>query len=508
MVWASGDTVTSTKLNHANLGPVYNVKDPAYGAVGDGSTDDFTAINSAISGIKGAGGGVLYFPKSSGSYMVSSDLSIDFSNVNIVLDNPVMFTSTETGSGFLIGVSGTDIENVVFDGRGNIVDGNGSARSSTYSYIAGDGHAAIKMDDVVGFAIRDVVVKNGLVNCLLAKRCKNGVIDNVSAFSSQLDNGISVNKVRTDFAQGDFSTYNNIELRNCRAWNNVDYGITAFNCAGVRMIDCISSGNGNSDANQVHNGGGGFSMEDNNSTPNTTYYRNSLVNCHASDNTGKGIFVDCNQVDIVNCSASNTTYGGTDASHLEANGLYIVAAKDVSVLGGSYSSNWKGGIKALANSGYSCEITLDSVTANGNSRSGIELRNCESVRLRNCSTESNKEVGTHIVGGTELSGEANIDGLTTRYNGDDGLFVTKMYQVTATNIAGLSNATDGSAQGADFQSIVTLIIDDVHMLDPAGNQTYGVLVRSDVSTLYLTSNVTGDGTTSDFSEGSSLSFDL
>lgn len=45
----------------ASLG-IFNVKDPAYGALGDDSTDDTAAINAAIAALNTAGAGVLYFP--------------------------------------------------------------------------------------------------------------------------------------------------------------------------------------------------------------------------------------------------------------------------------------------------------------------------------------------------------------------------------------------------------------------------------------------------------------
>jgi hypothetical protein len=47
----------------------------AYGAVGDGSTDDRTAINAAIAALNSAGGGVLYFPATPASYFVSDALT-------------------------------------------------------------------------------------------------------------------------------------------------------------------------------------------------------------------------------------------------------------------------------------------------------------------------------------------------------------------------------------------------------------------------------------------------
>ncbi len=48
---------------------VINVKDAAYGAKGDGSTDDTTGVQSAISVAHAAGGGTVYFPP--GTYIVS-----------------------------------------------------------------------------------------------------------------------------------------------------------------------------------------------------------------------------------------------------------------------------------------------------------------------------------------------------------------------------------------------------------------------------------------------------
>jgi hypothetical protein len=52
----------------------YNVKDPAYGAKGDGSTDDTTAINAAITAANAAGGGIVYVPY--GTYIVSNVITL------------------------------------------------------------------------------------------------------------------------------------------------------------------------------------------------------------------------------------------------------------------------------------------------------------------------------------------------------------------------------------------------------------------------------------------------
>jgi len=63
MPWASGDTVTSDALNYrGNAGPVYNIRDSAFGATMDGSTDDSASINSAISKANSDGGGTVFIP--------------------------------------------------------------------------------------------------------------------------------------------------------------------------------------------------------------------------------------------------------------------------------------------------------------------------------------------------------------------------------------------------------------------------------------------------------------
>lgn len=68
-VTVNGDfSVTGTCIGCGSQ--VYNVK--AYGAVGDGTTDDSTAVIAAIAATSTAGGGVVYFPK--GTYRIDSQI--------------------------------------------------------------------------------------------------------------------------------------------------------------------------------------------------------------------------------------------------------------------------------------------------------------------------------------------------------------------------------------------------------------------------------------------------
>lgn len=60
----------------ASSGGVFSVMDPAYGAVGDGVTDDTAAINAAIEAAIEAGGGTVFFPKPELAYRVTEQIVV------------------------------------------------------------------------------------------------------------------------------------------------------------------------------------------------------------------------------------------------------------------------------------------------------------------------------------------------------------------------------------------------------------------------------------------------
>ncbi|MDH6130751.1 hypothetical protein P3T37_000118 [Kitasatospora sp. MAA4] len=84
-----------------------NVKD--YGAVGDGSTDDTAAVQSAISAASAAGGGTVYFPV--GNYLVtpsggSPALAVTGRGVRLVGASSKAATLVKGGNGILLRMSG------------------------------------------------------------------------------------------------------------------------------------------------------------------------------------------------------------------------------------------------------------------------------------------------------------------------------------------------------------------------------------------------------------------
>lgn len=94
---SGAETVTGAKTFNAGTfldkgSEVYNVKAGGFNAVGDGVTNDATAINAAITAANAAGGGVVFVPKSSSSYIVNSDILL-LSNVSLISNGATITTT-------------------------------------------------------------------------------------------------------------------------------------------------------------------------------------------------------------------------------------------------------------------------------------------------------------------------------------------------------------------------------------------------------------------------------
>lgn len=171
----------------ALTGLVFNVKSPAYGAVGDGVTNDQSAILAALAAAVAAGGGIVFFPR--GTYLISTSIEWDHrvsmvgvgaggstlktgsnSNARILTlttgtsrNTPILFygmsfdaTQTNTGEQFYSSVA----INVRFAGcefgasstcTGNLVrnfDGGGKMTFQDCKFTAYSGYAAYLASDV------------------------------------------------------------------------------------------------------------------------------------------------------------------------------------------------------------------------------------------------------------------------------------------------------------------------------------------------------------------------
>ncbi len=90
---------TSDITISATSGGWFNVQDPTYGATGDGTTDDTTAVQAAITAALAAGGTV-YFP--SGKYRITSELTCTHTYTGDGSINRVCFNGDGAGNTFLV----------------------------------------------------------------------------------------------------------------------------------------------------------------------------------------------------------------------------------------------------------------------------------------------------------------------------------------------------------------------------------------------------------------------
>lgn len=128
--------------NAFKLHGVVNVKDPAYGAKGDNSTDDTTAIQAAINALPSTGGIVIFPP---GDYCISSSLNLgngDASTDSTVNAIALVGAGSGTGSGFtsLFPTGATRLKWIGSSGTGPMVQIAGPCRNMRVEDIQLDGN--------------------------------------------------------------------------------------------------------------------------------------------------------------------------------------------------------------------------------------------------------------------------------------------------------------------------------------------------------------------------------
>ncbi len=153
-----------------------NVKD--YGALGDGSTNDTSAIQSTIEAVKTAGGGTVYIPE--GTYILQTAgtnpyranhkycLNITGDNIRLYLDAGATLKlannqQTDAGGPVDMIVIGSGRANIVIEGSGSAVSritGNTSGQTGwTGGYTQSDGGLIIASYVSAGTGCNDLTVK-------------------------------------------------------------------------------------------------------------------------------------------------------------------------------------------------------------------------------------------------------------------------------------------------------------------------------------------------------------
>lgn len=230
------DWRTIAELSLTGVIPVVNPKDATYGATGDGSTNDASALQSALDAVNTTGGKV-YIP--AGTYITNSRLNISGSNIEIELaPNAILKAGASLTAGGDAGKGLLYIRNTAGGAtqtniwiHGGIIDCNNQAETNAFSiWGAGTDNTVwatsnIRISDVT-FRNQDnstlprglVVMNGGLPSGTLAK----GRIKNVTFERCTFD----TSDKKAVYLIGDY--YNNIEFYKCKFTNTYDNTIEQY----------------------------------------------------------------------------------------------------------------------------------------------------------------------------------------------------------------------------------------------------------------------------------------
>ena len=132
------DSSASLAMDTLNGIPVFNVKNPVYGAAGDGATDDVTAIEDAITAANTANG-IVYFPP--GTYLLGSAISLT-TNVRMQGSGQAIIDGGSADYGFSVAgdITTIDIRGIKFQNfTGNIIDADATTRTiSNFTFMDND----------------------------------------------------------------------------------------------------------------------------------------------------------------------------------------------------------------------------------------------------------------------------------------------------------------------------------------------------------------------------------
>jgi hypothetical protein len=283
---------------------VYNVKNPTYGAVGNGSADDTAEIQAAIDACSTAGGGIVYLPE--GTYMVSFATRGNGLRAGLILKSDVtlcgagreatrikVLTNQISGSSknYVIVNENTSassnfdhnihVQNLTVDG--NAANQVGTIACNGIGFIRAQ-HCTCSWVDVCDQKGTDTstnesfgfdVLRGSHVRFLFCRAYVLSTTDCSSGFSGNYSTDLSYVSCdsygHTTVAGGGigFTMYNttSVNYTNCRSWSNESTGFNSelsdcvyVNCdAGLTTTDLVNGAGGPYSANQdLGNGGNGF----------------------------------------------------------------------------------------------------------------------------------------------------------------------------------------------------------------------------------------------------------
>lgn len=472
----------------------------------------FTRVAAAVVASNGAIARGLFSAVSGGQYTVASQVLFNCSQVVWEFHADVVNTSNAyvTPLVFAHDMSAQPLAalfNVTIIGNGRKVDGNGAA------ILAGMGlgpgvlpptFPAPMFNYIDNLKIHEVDFANGVYDSLNMRQCRDHKVTKcIGRDATQyLANGFNITTNWATYIRGDYRTYSHGVVEDCLLYNNSSMGGTYYHCSGGTFRRCIAHNNGFN--NGSGGSGSGFSYESPAGAVSIKYADGRFENCHANNNGINGIYINTPGVFVDEGSSTfgNGTLGlAADVSGLQMNGVTVVAADQVTVLG-THRFNARHGASFLGATGllptwdcggeYSdnagCGVAIQSIHRGG-LRPGTKLiRNGRTLILgQNLPALSVSNSAYNNMGGSFTAVGVEFDSNGARDVNIANVRTVEVGGCKSFNPNDVRGTTGGT--GMNFGAITTLLLHG-NFLDVAGNgfTSNGYIINNDVSVCYQKSN--------------------